>query len=177
MIIYGYRNRNVEIGRGSFVCPKCGAERDYKHINVVRYFTLFFIQLFPLGKLSSYIECQTCFRTFKPEEIAATPGNQQLAADLVVRKAESDRKNKAIRGRSLLVIGGIIAAISLCMLAILTAFQLTNDRGPTDDILGTFMLAAICPLPLLAAGAGLLWWGVRTRRSLAEETASAPLVV
>lgn len=44
MIIYGYRNRNVVVGTGQFHCPKCDAHRVYNHVNVVRYFTLFFIR-------------------------------------------------------------------------------------------------------------------------------------
>ena len=172
MIIYGYRNQNVELASGQFICPKCDADRTYKHINIVRYFTLFFIQLFPLGKVASYIECQTCMRAFKPEEMAGTRGNELMVADMAARKAAADLATKGIRGRNLIVIGAIIMAISACMLAILTAFQLTNTSDPTEDIFGTFLLAAVCPLPLLLAGVGLTAWGIKTRRSVTESTAA-----
>ena len=67
MIIYGYRNRVIEQGTGNFYCPNCQAQRQYKRKKIVRYFTLFFIPIFPLGTLSEYIECGVCGRTYKPE--------------------------------------------------------------------------------------------------------------
>jgi hypothetical protein len=49
MIIYGYRNREIETGARDFYCPKCETQRPYKFKKIERYFTLFFIPLFPLG--------------------------------------------------------------------------------------------------------------------------------
>jgi hypothetical protein len=178
MIIYGYRNRNVEIGTGQFICPKCDTDRTYKHINVVRYFTLFFIQLFPLGKLASYIECQTCMRAFKPEEMAGTRGNERMVADMAARKAAADLATQGVRGRNLIVIGGIIAAISLCLLAILGAFALTNTSDTLENnIVTALIFGAICPLPLLALAAGLGWWGIRTRQAFNKASANAAQVM
>jgi len=178
MIIYGYKNRNVVLASGQFICPKCKMDRNYQHIRIVRYFTLFFfIQLFPLGNVGDYLECDTCHSIFKPEEIYGTPGNDQMVAEMKARKAESDRQTKANGGRNLAVIGGILMVISFCMLATLTAFQLTYDPegGPTSDIVGTLLLAAVCPVPLGLAGLGLFFWGLNRRRS-ALEAVAAPMV-
>jgi len=170
MILYGYKHRNIELASGQFFCENCDTGREYKHISIVRYFTLFFVPLFPLGTVSSYIECQTCMTTYKPEEIAALPDNQQLAADMAARKEAANRKQKATGGRNLAVIGLVMSLISTCMLAILTLFQLTSGSNPLDDLMGTFLLAAVCPLPLLLAGAASLIWGLRIRRSVTEAT-------
>jgi ABC-type glycerol-3-phosphate transport system permease component len=168
MIIYGYRNRKVEVATGQFVCPKCDTSRTYKHINVIRYFTLFFIQLFPLGKVTSYIECQTCMRAFKPEEIVGTRGNEQFSQDLQIRNAAAAQKAKATRGRAMSVIGTIMMVVGGLALAIWVAFQLFGTANPTEDLGSFFLIACLCPIPVTLAGLGLLIWGVRTRRSATE---------
>src|SRR5690348_2244187 len=71
MIIYGYRNRERELGTGNFYCSKCEVQRPYRHKKLVRYFTLFFIPLFPLGTLSEYVECQVCGRAYTTEVLQA----------------------------------------------------------------------------------------------------------
>lgn len=67
IIIWGIRSRRTEIGKGQFDCPKCGALRDYRHIQVADYFTLFFLPLFRVRKRGAYVECLVCMHTFKPE--------------------------------------------------------------------------------------------------------------
>lgn len=168
MIIYGHKQRNVEIGTGQFICPKCSTDRTYKHINMVRYFTLFFIPLFPLGKLGSYIECQTCLTAYKPEEVGAIPGNEQFGDELAARKAEFDQTQKAKRGGVWAVIGAILAAVGCGFLSLSTLIQLTSEAGPTDNLRGFLCLMALCPLPMMLAGVGLVVWGIRARRSVTE---------
>src|SRR5262245_11435130 len=91
MLIYGYRNRTIEQGTGIFQCPNCRDQRAYTRKKVVRYFTLFFIPLFPLGTLSEYIECQLCRRTYQPG-IFASAGN--LLMDAAGQAAHAaDRSN------------------------------------------------------------------------------------
>jgi hypothetical protein len=178
MIIYGYRNRDVVLATGQFICPKCDMEREYKHVNVVRYFTLFFIQLFPLGKLGSYIECMTCHRTFNPEDMAMSRGNEKLVADMAARKAAADLETQGVRGRNLIVLGSIIAVIALCLLSILGAFALTNESDTfANNVVTALIFGAMCPLPLLALGGGLGWWGISTRRKFSEGKAAAAKVM
>src|SRR6185436_3160723 len=81
MIIYGYKNREVEQSSGSFYCSTCGVRRLYKHKKVVRYFTLFFIPLFPLGKLSEYVECQVCRRTYQYQPELLSPNSTDGIVD------------------------------------------------------------------------------------------------
>ena len=64
-IIWGTRGVTTSKGSGRFVCPSCGADRDYTLKQVRRFFTLYFIPIIPLGLLGTYVECRTCGGTFK----------------------------------------------------------------------------------------------------------------
>lgn len=65
MIIWGSKGKTKIIGQGTFYCPRCQVKRFYKHHQVGKYFTLYFIPLFQTSKLGEYIECQTCFTPFE----------------------------------------------------------------------------------------------------------------
>ena len=66
-IIFGTRGINSTRDSGTFYCPSCRADRQYRHRVARRFFTLYFIPLIPLDKLGEYVECGTCMTTFKPE--------------------------------------------------------------------------------------------------------------
>ncbi len=88
MIIWGSTGREKVLARGQFYCPSCDAERNYKHIKLSRWFTLYFIPLFPTEKLAEYVQCQGCQGNFKPEVLEYEPPSQgerivySLRADL-----------------------------------------------------------------------------------------------
>lgn len=67
MVIWGSKGKSKTIGTGTFYCPHCKSHQLFKHEEVSKYFTLYFIPLFKTEKLGEYIECQTCLKTFKPE--------------------------------------------------------------------------------------------------------------
>jgi hypothetical protein len=67
MIVYGYKGKQIEVGRGQFFCSNCKKIRQYRKLRISRYFTLFFIPLFPYKTLAEYVECQGCFSGFKLE--------------------------------------------------------------------------------------------------------------
>jgi hypothetical protein len=67
MIVYGYKGKETEVGRGQFFCSTCKKIRQYRKIRISRYFTLFFVPLFPYKTLAEYVECQGCFSGFKLE--------------------------------------------------------------------------------------------------------------
>lgn len=73
MIIWGSKGKTKTIGSGTFYCPRCQARRNYEHVKVVKYFTLYFVPLFETRKLGEYIECKTCFMTYKPEILELGP--------------------------------------------------------------------------------------------------------
>lgn len=73
IIIWGSRNRITEIGRGQFNCPNCGKERPYLHKEAKRWFTLYYIPVFPTQSLGDFIECQGCNMAFKTEVLHHKP--------------------------------------------------------------------------------------------------------
>lgn len=72
MIIWGYRNRLRTIGNGTFYCPQCRSHSQYQHVRVSRYFTLYFIPLFPMQTLGEAIRCGGCRGEFKQNVLALT---------------------------------------------------------------------------------------------------------
>ncbi len=75
MIVYGYKGRETEIGKGQFFCPNCKKIRQYRKIRISRYFTLFYIPLFPYKTLAEYIECGGCFTELKLEILDSQNNN------------------------------------------------------------------------------------------------------
>ena len=73
MIIWGSMARDKQIGTGAFHCPTCHASSSYSHQRVARYFTLYFIPLFPTATLSEYVRCLRCSSEFKPVVLSMTP--------------------------------------------------------------------------------------------------------
>ncbi len=69
IIIFGTRGVRSTLKQGSFYCPQCDCEKDYKHKKVTRFFTLYFIPVIPLGKIGEYVECYSCRNTYIPRII------------------------------------------------------------------------------------------------------------
>lgn len=64
MIIWGSKAKEHEAGSGSFFCPGCLAETGYTLMRVSRYFTLYFVPLFPTSTIGQYVKCFGCKREF-----------------------------------------------------------------------------------------------------------------
>lgn len=76
-IVWGSRGRNKEIGAGDFYCPDCGDYSGYRKIAVTRWFTLYWIPIFPMGKpVGEYVECGTCKSTFNDRVLDFDPKAQ-----------------------------------------------------------------------------------------------------
>ena len=64
-ILFGTKDRAVEIDSGQFNCPNCNVKREYGKKYVQDWFTLFFIPVFPVGsKKHKHVECQGCKGTY-----------------------------------------------------------------------------------------------------------------
>jgi hypothetical protein len=72
MIIWGSKAQDKTINRGGFFCPSCKAQTAYSHQRVSRYFTLYFIPLFPTSTLGEYIRCGSCSAQLRPEVLQLT---------------------------------------------------------------------------------------------------------
>ncbi|MCL7715875.1 zinc-ribbon domain-containing protein [Stenotrophomonas mori] len=60
MIIWGSKARQRTAGTGTFFCPECREDRPYARVKWSRYFTLYFIPLFPTETLSTHVRCTDC---------------------------------------------------------------------------------------------------------------------
>src|SRR5687767_12121640 len=72
-IIWGSRNRTSNKGQGEFFCPNCGKKQPYVHKQAKRWFTLYFIPVFPIQDLGEFIECTVCNMTFRMEVLQFKP--------------------------------------------------------------------------------------------------------
>jgi uncharacterized tellurite resistance protein B-like protein len=77
-IVFGFRSRASKVSEGTFFCPKCGADRRYVLQRFRRWFTLFFLPIFPVGQAQGeQVKCQTCGTAFRPE-VLQTPTSAAL---------------------------------------------------------------------------------------------------
>jgi len=79
IIIWGWRSRTKTTGRGEFHCPSCRTAQPYEQKRIARYFTLYFVPLFPIKTLLEYVECGACHVTWKPGVLDA-PRPEPVAA-------------------------------------------------------------------------------------------------
>ncbi|WP_284310323.1 zinc-ribbon domain-containing protein [Labrys miyagiensis] len=77
MIIFGYRGRDRTIGSGSFNCPNCRASRSYEHKKLQRWFTLYFVPIFPLQTLGERIVCSACNQAYTTAVLSYDPSQQE----------------------------------------------------------------------------------------------------
>ena len=85
MIIWGTRGRERILSSGQFHCPKCDKRSPYQHKRVARYFTLFFIPIFPIQTLGEHIVCKTCNQSYKPEVLNYKPPSKSERLLIVAR--------------------------------------------------------------------------------------------
>jgi hypothetical protein len=160
MIIYGYRNRDIEMGTGNFYCSKCETQRPYKFKKVVRYFTLFFIPLFPLGTRSQYIECGVCGRTYTPEAVSGVnpmiggPTIGSVSSDISQFPFSSQSVQKPSRNACLpwfLILLGVVFLIAGGILGI-GIIGAQYDGSSHASIASLVLAIIICPGGLALVG-------------------------
>jgi hypothetical protein len=82
LLIFGTRARATAVSTGEFFCSRCGADRSYVLQRIRRWFTLFFVPIFPMGKvLGEQVKCSTCGTTFRPE-VLNTPTSASFTENL-----------------------------------------------------------------------------------------------
>lgn len=73
ILIWGTKGRTKATDTGDFHCPDCNHRRDYALQEVKRWFTFFFIPIFPMGTLGQYVECGTCRATYNERVLEMDP--------------------------------------------------------------------------------------------------------
>ncbi|MCC6524243.1 MAG: hypothetical protein IT373_16410 [Polyangiaceae bacterium] len=71
LIIFGSKAVTSCVTTGEFDCPYCHGRQPFKHMRVRKFFTLYWIPLIPLGVLTEYLQCQSCFGKYKPSLLGA----------------------------------------------------------------------------------------------------------
>ncbi len=72
MIIWGSTGKEKTVDSSEFFCPKCREETGCSIVRVSRYFTLYFIPLFPLETLGEYVRCDDCQSEYSPDVLDLT---------------------------------------------------------------------------------------------------------
>ena len=105
MIIWGSKGRTKRVQTGQFYCPRCATLCPYDLLRVSKYFTLYFIPLFPTSTLGEFVECKVCFTTFKPEVLTYTPSTwSSHSSDPALQKIVQGIASELDRGIPLQVI-------------------------------------------------------------------------
>jgi hypothetical protein len=71
-VLFGWRTRLRTKAGGVFLCPACRRQSPYTVTEAIRWFTLFFLPVIPLGKRGSHISCGSCGGIFKPQVLDAS---------------------------------------------------------------------------------------------------------
>jgi WD40 repeat protein len=79
MLIFGSKSEETPFEAGTFHCPNCQVQCSYRRTSSRRWFTVFFIPVFPLGGANDLTECQTCFQKFQTAGLTSLPGEQQVS--------------------------------------------------------------------------------------------------
>ncbi|MGW9205761.1 zinc ribbon domain-containing protein [Embleya sp. NPDC055664] len=81
MLIWGFKTIFRTLSGGVFHCPQCGGDRQYHLKQARRWFTLFFIPIFPFKQQGTHVECATCGGTFH-DTVLQGATSAQISAQL-----------------------------------------------------------------------------------------------
>ncbi|WP_331766369.1 zinc-ribbon domain-containing protein [Embleya sp. NBC_00896] len=81
MLIWGFKTLFKTLSEGVFHCPRCGGDRQY-HLKLARrWFTFFFIPIFPFKQQGTHVECTTCKGTYH-DTVLQQATSAQISAHL-----------------------------------------------------------------------------------------------
>lgn len=81
MIIFGTKSTRKKLDHGTFGCPQCRQDRDFKKLRAKQWFHLYFIPIIPLKEYPPYVECQSCNATFVEGVLNANANSDQIRAE------------------------------------------------------------------------------------------------
>lgn len=85
MIIYGTRTLSSKNRHVSFHCPRCSTAREGAVVKQTRWFTLYFIPVFPVYSQGEHAECGSCGGTYGTEILNYNPAAEQAETHLNFR--------------------------------------------------------------------------------------------
>jgi len=97
MIIWGSKAKETTSVEGNFFCPGCLADTRYVTVRLSRYFTLYFIPLFPTSTLAEHVHCLLCSGDFRMSVLTASR-DRIMAAVIPWKCVDCDNLNPASRG-------------------------------------------------------------------------------
>jgi hypothetical protein len=110
MIIWGSVGRESVVATGEFFCPHCSDTRQYKRVRVSRWFTLYFIPLFPTSTLGEFIRCTECKQDYRLDVLefspTSSPESEPITQGFSVQGGYRDHFQDSITARSLPDSGG-----------------------------------------------------------------------
>jgi hypothetical protein len=76
-IIWAIKVRYKLLDRGTFFCPRCGGDREYEHRVGKKWFSLYYIPLFPVsGTVNEHVRCKSCQGMFTMQTLNRPTTNQ-----------------------------------------------------------------------------------------------------
>lgn len=87
MIIWGSKGITRTTGDGTFNCPVCTSPQHFEQKRIRKFFTLYFIPLFPTSTLGEYVECRRCQGTFDPTIRNYDPAQESQQAEALFMTA------------------------------------------------------------------------------------------
>jgi hypothetical protein len=76
IIIWGSRGLSSVVDRGEFHCPRCDQREEYAVQASRRWFTLYFIPIFPISGTDRYVECLGCGQAYKESVLEYEPPSE-----------------------------------------------------------------------------------------------------
>lgn len=81
LLVWGFKVRYSDQDGGTFYCPHEGGDRAYVKKLAKRWFTFFWIPIFPTKELGTFIECTSCQRGYD-ERVLTNPTSAQMMDNL-----------------------------------------------------------------------------------------------
>ena len=82
IFIWGSTGLTKHISSGRFYCPRCDAsDSDYDLKSVRRWFTMYWIPIFPISGHERYVECKHCGQAFDERVLDLAPPEPQRAGE------------------------------------------------------------------------------------------------
>ena len=131
-LIFGTRGRwsQHRHDTGEFFCPTCGGDRQWVRSVLRRWFTVFFVPLFPIGRAGRQrVQCTTCSTRFD-EDVLGQPTANVLTAELqgTMRIAATE----VVRAAGPSVAGAAIDAVRSVGVAVYDDTSLRHDLDQID---------------------------------------------